>query len=138
MSRQAPEGILLSMQKAINEAQECMEEYQLRRMRTYFSPEGEPLTERFSLSGGKILEVPRYSLVPQARLAIDEVRLRYTYPAGPAEVKAFQVTGEAGAAGKKLPPLRAFFSTLWTKLRPGRRGPREMVEITAVFKGSGK
>jgi hypothetical protein len=138
MPGQAPEGILVSMQRAINEAQEYMEEYRLERMKAYFTPEGEPLTERFGLSGGKVLEVPRYSLVPQTCLAIDEVRLRYTYPAGPAEAKAFRAGGEAEAAEKKLPPLRVFFAALRAKLRLGRRGPREMVEITAVFKESGK
>jgi hypothetical protein len=112
-----------------------MEEYQLRRIKEYFTPEGEPVTERFVLSGGKILEVPRYSLVPQSCLAIEEVRLCYMYPAGPAEAKAFRAAGEAG---KKLSPVQAFFSALWTKLRPGKRGPREMVEITVVFKGNGK
>jgi hypothetical protein len=134
MPEQAAEGILLSMQRAINEARESMEEYHLGRMKAYFTPEGEPLIERFGLSGGRTLEVPRYTLVPQICLAIDEVQLSYTYPAGPGEVKAFREAG--GAAGKKPSPVRAFFSALWGKLWPGSRGPREMIEVTAVFKGT--
>jgi hypothetical protein len=132
MAEQAPEGILVSMQKAINEAQKCMEEYQLERMKAYFTPEGKPLTERFSLSRGKTLEVPRYSLAPQISLAIEEVRLRYTYPVGAAEAKAFR---DAASAGKKPSPVRAFFSALWGKLRPGRQ--RDLIEVTVVYKGSG-
>jgi hypothetical protein len=72
MAEQAPDGILSAMQRTINEAQERMGEYQLDRMKAYFTPEGEPLTERFVLAGGKTLEVPRYSLVPQTCLAIDK------------------------------------------------------------------
>jgi hypothetical protein len=136
MPEQAAEGILVSMQRAINEAQESMEEYQLGRMKAFFTPEGEPLTERFNLFGGKTLEVPRYALVPQSYLVIDEVRLSYTYPAGPDEAKAFRK--KAGTAGKKLSPIRVFFSALWGKLRPGRRGQREMIEVTAFFKRTGK
>ena len=138
MPEQAQDGILLSMQRAINEAQECMEEYRLRRMKAYFSPEGKPLTERFVLFGGKTFEVPRYSLVPQACLAIDEVRLRYAYPAGAAEAKAFREAGTAESRGKKPSPVRTFFSTLWGKLRPGKREKQELIEVTVVFKGSGK
>jgi hypothetical protein len=138
MPGQAQEGILLSMQRAINEARGCMEEYQLERMKGYFSPEGKPLTERVGLSGGKILEVPRCSLVPQTCLAIDEVRLRYAYPAGAAEARFFREAGAAESQGKKPSPVRAFFSRLWGKLRPGKRKKQELIEVTVVFKGSGK
>jgi hypothetical protein len=132
MAEQTPDGILLFMQRAVNEAQELLEEHQLERMKAYFTPEGKPLAERFVLSGGKTLEIPRYSLVPQSCLVIDEARLRYTYPASASEVKAFREAG--GAAGKKPSALRAFFSGLWGRL--GKR-PRELIEVTAVFRRSG-
>jgi hypothetical protein len=128
---QVPEGIQLAMQRAINDAQKCMEEYQLDRMKAYFTPDGKPLTERFVLSGEKTLEVPRYSLVPQSCVVIDEARLRYVYPISTAEAKAFRA---AGTDGKKPTALQAFFSALWEKLRPGKRGPQEFIEVTAVFR----
>jgi hypothetical protein len=115
-----------------------MEEYHLERMKAYFTPEGKPLTERFGLSGGKMLEVPRYSLVPQTCLAIDEVRVRYAYPVDAAEARRLREAGAAEPDGKKPSPVRVFFSTLWGKLRPGKRGPREMMEVTVVFKAGGK
>lgn len=126
------------MQRAINEALECVEEYRLERMKAYFSPEGNPLTERVVLSGGKVLEVPRYSLVPQTCLAIDEVRLRYAYPAGAAEAKFLREAGGAEAREKKPSPVREFFSMLREKLRLGKHKKREMIEVTVVFKGSGR
>jgi hypothetical protein len=36
MSEQAPEGMLLFVQGAVNEALELLEEYQLERMKAYF------------------------------------------------------------------------------------------------------
>jgi hypothetical protein len=133
MSEQAPEGMLLFMQRTVNEAQELLEKRQLERMKAYFTPEGEPLVERFTLSGGKTLEVPRYSLVPQSCLVIDELRLRYTYPIGAVEAKSFREADDTEAVKKNPSALRAFFSALWRKLK---RGPRDLIEVTAIFKRS--
>jgi hypothetical protein len=134
MPGQVPEGIQLAMQRAINNAQKCMEEYQLDRVKAYFTPDGKPLTERFVFSGEETLEVPRYSLVPQICLVIDEARLRYVYPISTDEAKAFRAAGEVGTDEKKPTALQAFFSAVWGKLRARKREPQEFIEVTAVFR----
>ena len=49
----ALDGVILYMQRLINEAQEKLREYERERLRAYFSATGEPLVERFKLTGGE-------------------------------------------------------------------------------------
>ncbi|GHT84920.1 hypothetical protein FACS1894137_08560 [Spirochaetia bacterium] len=123
-TEQTLDSIVLKVQGLINEAQERMREYQIERLRSYFTAEGKPLTEKFSLSGGRALDVPRYSLAPQSCLAIDEVELRFAVPAGPGEAERFRE-----AAGVKKPSR---FKMLFERLRRKKR--RDIIEVKVLFK----
>jgi hypothetical protein len=119
----ALDGVILSMQRLINEAQEKLREYEKERLHSYFSAEGEPLTEQFKMTGGRILEVPRYSLAPQSCLAIDEVELCFDVAASAKEAAKFRE-----AAGVKEP----WFKALWERLRGARK--QEMITVKVLFK----
>jgi hypothetical protein len=129
LAEQALEGVILSVQGIINEAQDRMREHQLVQLKNYFTPQGEPVVERFNLGGGRTLEVPRYSFVPRNYLAIDEVEMRCMVPASAVAAKAFREAAAVSVTGKRP----GFFRRLFARL--GSRKRREMVEVKVVFKG---
>lgn len=127
MAEEGLDSLVLKIQGLLNEAQEDLREFQLAGLKKRFDREGRPLMERFSLSGGRVLEIPRYSLVPQSYLGIDEVEVRFAIPAAPDEVKGFQEA--AGVVEKKPGFFRKFFARLGKK-----RTAREMIEVKVMFR----
>ena len=127
MSEQALDSLALRIQGLVNEAQENLRESQLAGIKKCFSGEGIPFMERFSLSRGRVLEIPRYSLVPQSYLGIDEVEVCFAIPAAPDEVKGFQ---EAAGIVEKKP---GFFEKLFARL--GRKKAiKEVIEVKLMFR----
>jgi hypothetical protein len=140
--------IIRGMQHAVNAAQETLQEHQFYLMQRYFNTEdGSPHMMWITLPGGRRINVPQITLIPQSLLAIEELEMSFAVAVAHSEVKTFEKDARETIEKKNKEsaapvdePARSSFQVAFARQPPSAgengAGPRstDTIEVKIKFK----
>jgi len=86
-NRKAPKQQCIPLSKVIGELKEALDintelfnEFQAKRIESFFNPDGSPVIKKFQMTTDKFIEVPLAMLVNHNLLHLNELSLTFTVP----------------------------------------------------------
>lgn len=86
-NRKAPKQQCIPLSKVIGELKEALDintelfnEFQVKRIESFFNPDGSPVIMKFQMTTDKFIEVPLAMLVNHNLLHLNELSLTFTVP----------------------------------------------------------
>jgi len=127
--------IMRGMQRAVNTAQEALQDYQFRLMKKYFREDGSPYTVWITLSDGRRVEVPQITLLPWSLIAIEELEMGFSVEVSHSELKKQVAEAVKGTPSKPFDDLtRSSFIVQFARQPEGEAGAADGNAVTVRIK----
>jgi hypothetical protein len=96
-NRKAPKQQRIPLSKVIGELKEALDknselfnEFQAKRIESFFKPDGSPIVMKFQTRTDKFIEVPLVMLVNHKLLHLNELSITFTIPSDSVDVNALK------------------------------------------------
>lgn len=129
-SAQTLADIVRGMQHAVNTAQSILQQHWRDTLDPYFDDAtGKPITEKYLLPSGQLIEMPLIALVSPAGLALDHMEIEMAVRIDSAEVKPHR-----SASQEETGQHRSSFHCSFAPLKNGEDRSMNSVMVKMVFK----